>query len=282
VPPARPEAPVISFVGAGPGAADLIPLRGAHRLAGADVVVWAASLVPAALLEHCRAGVEIHDSATMTLEDVTAVYATHPDAAIVRLHSGDPTLYSAIAEQIDWCRRHGRHYEVVPGVSSVSATAAAAGRELTVPGRSQTVVLTRLAHRTAASVPDGESVANLARHGSTMALLLSAGRPEALQAELLCEGSAYTPDTPVLIGWRVSWPDEQLRTSTVGALVEDLVALGQRTSVLILVGDALAGDDAPLRSHVYSAAHTHAFRPGPASSGPASPGPASPGPAPGP
>jgi precorrin-4/cobalt-precorrin-4 C11-methyltransferase len=250
---------MISFVGAGPGAPDLITLRGAARLAAADVVVWAASLVPASLLEHCRPGVGIHDSATMTLEEITEVYAAHPEAAIVRLHSGDPTLYSAVAEQIDWCRRHDRAYEIVPGVSSVGATAAAAGVELTVPGRSQTVVLTRLAHRTARSVPDRESVAELARRGATMALLLSAGRPEALQAELLCDGSAYTPQTPVVVGYRVSWPDEVVIHSTLGALVDDLAALGRRTTVLILVGEALSGS-APSRSHVYRGDFGHSFR----------------------
>jgi precorrin-4/cobalt-precorrin-4 C11-methyltransferase len=253
---------MISFVGAGPGAPDLITLRGAQRLGAADVVVWAGSLVPAALLEHCRADVELHDSAGMTLEQVTAVYAAHPDATIVRLHSGDPVVYSAIAEQIDWCRDHDRTYEIVPGVSSVSATAAAAGRELTVPGLAQTVMLTRVAQRTSASVPDSESVAALARHGGTMALYLSAARPEALQAELLCEGSTYHADTPVVIGYRVSWPDEQLRASTVGALVNDLSALGQRTSVMILVGEALAAAPTPTHSHVYSAAYSHAFRNG--------------------
>jgi precorrin-4/cobalt-precorrin-4 C11-methyltransferase len=258
---------MISFVGAGPGAADLITVRGAARLAAADVVVWAASLVPETLLDHCRAGVEIHDSAAMTLEEVTAVYAARPQAAIVRLHSGDPTLYSAVGEQIDWCRRHHRRYEIVPGVSAVAATAAAAGRELTVPGLSQTVVLTRLAHRTAPSVPARESVAELSRQGATMALFLSAGRPEALQAALLGPGSAYTPQTPVIIGYRVSWPDEVVTRSTVGALVEDLGALGQRTSVLLLVGDTLSGAEVPQRSHVYSGDFGHSFR-RPASDGP--------------
>ena len=255
---------MISFVGAGPGAPDLITLRGAARLAAADVVVWASSLVPEALLEHCRPGIALHDSARMTLDDVTAVYGAHPDAAIVRLHSGDPTLYSAIGEQIDWCRLHGRAYEVVPGVSSVTATAAEAGRELTVPGRAQTVILTRLAHRTARSVPAGESVAELARRGATMALFLSAGRPEALQAELLCEGSAYSAGTPVVIGFRVTWPDQVISTTTVGGLVEALAALGHRTGILILVGDTLADGEAAPRSHVYSAEFGHSFRPVPA------------------
>lgn len=251
---------MISFVGAGPGAADLITIRGADRLARADVVIWAGSLVPAELLGRCRPDAVLHDSSKMTLDEVTAVFAGHPDAAIVRLHSGDPTVYSAIAEQIDWCRRHGRRYEIVPGVSSVSATAAAAGRELTVPGLAQTVVLTRLARRTAASVPERESVAALARRGATMALYLSAGDPEALQRELLCEGSAYTAGTPVIIGYRVSWPEEIVRRSTVGSLASDLADLGRRTSVMILVGDVLADTDVPAVSHVYSAHFGHAYR----------------------
>ncbi len=147
---------MISFVGAGPGAADLITLRGAARLQAADVVVWASSLVPEALLEHCRPDVEVHDSATMTLEDVLDVYGAHDETtAIVRLHSGDPAIYGAIAEQMDWCLAEGRSFEIVPGVSSVGAAAAALARELTIPGVSQSVVLTRLPGRTAASMPEG-------------------------------------------------------------------------------------------------------------------------------
>jgi precorrin-4/cobalt-precorrin-4 C11-methyltransferase len=122
-------------------------------------------------------------------------------------------------------------------------------------------VLTRLAHRTARSVPDGESVAELARHGATMALFLSAARPEAVRAALLAEGSAYGPTTPVVIGYRVSWPDEVVVVSTVGGLVDDLAALGRTTSVMLLVGASLAAPDAPQRSHVYSGAFGHSFRP---------------------
>src|SRR5216684_7451888 len=121
----------------------------------------------------------------MTLEDVTIVYERHADAEIVRLHSGDPSVYSAIAEQIDWCVANQRAFEIVPGVSSVAAAAAAAGRELTVPAVAQSVVLTRLAHRTATSMPANEGVADFARVGGTMAVFLSAARPDALQAELL-------------------------------------------------------------------------------------------------
>lgn len=252
---------MISFVGAGPGAPDLLTLRAADRLARAEVVIWAGSLVPSVVLDRCGPGTALHDSSGMTLDDVTAVFAANADRAVVRLHSGDPTVYSAVAEQVDWCRANGRAYEIVPGVSSVSATAAAAGRELTVPGIAQTVVLTRLARRTAASVPEHESVAALARQGATMALYLSAGDPEALQDELLCQGSAYTADTPAVIGHKVSWPDEVIRRSTVGRLAEDLAELGRRTSVMILVGQALADVDVPATSHVYAPGFGHAFRP---------------------
>jgi precorrin-4/cobalt-precorrin-4 C11-methyltransferase len=253
---------VISFVGAGPGAADLITLRGAQRLGRADVVVWASSLVPDALLTHTRPDAVVHDSATMTLEDVLAVYGDHPDASIVRLHSGDPALYGAIQEQITWCVDNGRDFEIVPGVSSLGAAAAAARRELTVPALAQSVVMTRLAGRTAASMPARESVAAFAAHGATMAVFLSGARPRQLQEELLAEGSGYGRDTPAVIVVRASWPDEVVVPTTVGRLAEDLAATGARTTVLVLVGPALsgaAGSDGT-RSHLYSPAFSHQFR----------------------
>ncbi|MGH9083359.1 MAG: precorrin-4 C(11)-methyltransferase, partial [Acidimicrobiales bacterium] len=249
---------LVSFVGAGPGAADLITLRGAGRMARADVVVWASSLVPEALLEHARPGAAIFDSATMTLEDVLDVYAGHPDAAVVRLHSGDPSLYGAIQEQIDWCEGAGRSYEIVPGVSSLTAGAAAIGRELTVPQVAQSVVVTRLPNRTSRSVPDGETIGAFAATGCTMAVFLSAARPEALQAELLAPPSRYTKDTPAAVVVRVTWPDEQVVTTTVGRLAADLRATGATTTTLVLVGPALAG--AAPRSHLYSPAFAHAHR----------------------
>ncbi len=251
---------MISFVGAGPGAADLITLRGAERLAEADVVIWAASLVPEAVLSHCRAGAELHDSKTMTLQEVIAVYNNHPDAAIARLHSGDPTVYSAIAEQIDWCVANERAFEIVPGVSSVAAAAAAVGRELTVPAVAQSVVLTRLAHRTATSMPANEGVAEFARVGGTMAVFLSAARPDALQAELLTTESAFSEETPAVIASRVSWPDERIVPTTVGRLADDLHALGTTTTVLVLVGEAVGLSQVPARSHVYAPDYAHSFR----------------------
>jgi precorrin-4/cobalt-precorrin-4 C11-methyltransferase len=196
----------------------------------------------------------------MTLEDVLAVYASAgPDAAIVRLHSGDPSIYGAIGEQIDWCLDNERDFEIVPGVSSLAAAAAALGRELTRPGVAQSVVLTRLGGRTAASMPDGESVAAFAAHGATMAVFLSAARPVELAAELLAAGTAYGPDTPAAIVVRASWPDERVVTTTVGRLAGDLAALGARTTVLVLVGPALAAASGA-RSHLYSPGFAHLFR----------------------
>ena len=252
---------MISFVGAGPGAADLLTLRGAARLADADVVVWASSLVPAELLRHCRAEATIHDSATMTLEDVLAVYASQADdTPIVRLHSGDPSLYGAIQEQVDWCGTHNRAWEVVPGVSSVSAASAAVGRELTIPGVSQSVVVTRLAGRTAESMPAGEGVAAYARHGATLAVLLSAARPDELQQELLAPGSAFGPDTPAAIVVRATWPDEQVVHTKVGELAEALRSTGATMTALVLVGEALASRGDERRSHLYAPAYTTAYR----------------------
>jgi len=252
---------VISFVGAGPGAPDLITLRGAARLAAADVVVWASSLVPDALLGHCRPEATVYDSATMTLEDVLGVYAACDDAvAVVRLHSGDPSVYGTIAEQLDWCLAQERSWEIVPGVSAVAAAAAAVGRELTVPEVSQSVVLTRLAGRTAASMPEGEGVAAFAPHGATMAVFLSAARPDELQSELLAAGSGYTTATPAAVVVRATWPDEQVVRTTVGDLAAAVRSTGATMTVLVLVGEALAQRPVARRSHLYEPAYTTAYR----------------------
>lgn len=267
---------MISFVGAGPGAPDLMTLRGADRLSRADVVVWASSLVPAAVLDHAPPSAVVHDSAGMTLEDVVAVYAQHREGRVVRLHSGDPAVYGAIQEQIDWCVANGRDFEVVPGVSALGAAAALLGRELTIPTVAQSVVMTRLAGRTAASMPPRESVARFAVHGATMAVFLSGARPAELQAELLGPASGYQPATPAAIVVRASWPDEAVVMSTVGSLAGDLAATGATTTVLVLVGPALAGT-AP-RSHLYDPAWAHGFRrrsrPGSTAGRPAGAGPA--------
>ncbi len=251
---------MISFVGAGPGAPDLITVRGAARLAAADVVIWASSLVPEAVLIHTRPGVDLHDSATLTLEDVLGIYAASPQAAIVRLHSGDPSIYGAVQEQLAWCVEHERSWEIVPGVTSLAAAAAAVGRELTIPTVSQSVILTRLAGRTAASMPSRESVAAMSAHGATMAVFLSAARPAELRAQLLAAGSAYTADTPAAIVIRASWPDERVVTTTVGDLADDLAASGATMTVLVLVGEALRHGPPPARTNLYAPGYAHSYR----------------------
>jgi precorrin-4/cobalt-precorrin-4 C11-methyltransferase len=255
---------MISFVGAGPGAPDLLTLRGADRLAQADIVVWASSLVPEEVLVHAAAGAAIHDSAGMTLEDVLAVYESVGDEArVVRLHSGDVAVYSAVQEQVDWCVAAGRSWEIVPGVGSLAAASALLGRELTAPGVAQSVVSTRLPGRTAASMPPGESVAPFARHRTTMAVYLSAARPRQLVEELLDEGRGYPPDTPAALVVRASWPDERVVLTTVGELADAMASDGARTTALVLVGPALSGPEPSgtvPRCHLYDPGYAHGYR----------------------
>lgn len=249
---------LVSFVGAGPGAVDLLTVRATRRLAQADVVVWASSLVSEEALELAPATAARFDSATMTLEDVLAVYAAHPDARVVRLHSGDPALYGAVQEQVDWCEATGRPYELVPGVSSLAAAAAVVGRELTIPGVSQTVVVTRLPARTTASMPDAEALAAYAATGCSLAVFLSGARPEALEQALLEPPSAYRPDTPAAVVVRASWPDQQVHRCQLAELAATMRATGTTLTVLVLVGEFLRAD--PGRSHLYSPAFAHTFR----------------------
>ncbi|MEA2715991.1 MAG: precorrin-4/cobalt-precorrin-4 C11-methyltransferase [Actinomycetota bacterium] len=250
---------MISFVGAGPGAPDLLTLRAADRLSRADVVVWASSLVPEDVLVHAAAGAVVHDSAGMTFEDVVGVYSSVDDSArVVRLHSGDLALYSAVQEQVDWCIAAGRSWEIVPGVGSLAAASALVGRELTMPGVAQSVVSTRLPGRTAASMPPGETVAAFAPHRTTMAVYLSAARPRQLVDELLDEGRGYPPDTPAALVVRASWPDERVVLTTVGELADAMQADGARTTALVLVGPALAG--AAPRCHLYDPGYAHGYR----------------------
>jgi precorrin-4/cobalt-precorrin-4 C11-methyltransferase len=249
---------VISFVGAGPGAPDLITVRGAERLRNAAIVVWASSLVPESVLDHCRPDVQLHDSAIMTLEDVLTVYAsTSDDTDVVRLHSGDPSVFGAIAEQIDWCRANDRAFEIVPGVMSMSAAAAVLERELTVPQLSQSVVVTRLAGRTEGSMRPGEGVAAFAPAQVSMAVFLSGARPDELQAELL---TGYPATTPAAVVVRVTWPDEQVVRTTVGEVADAIRSTGADRTVLVLIGDALRDAPVPARSHLYSPAHSTSFR----------------------
>lgn len=247
---------MIHFVGAGPGAPDLITLRGAELLKTADVVVYAGSLVNPALLKLCPAGCEIHNSAEMTLEQVLSVMETAEQAGktTVRLHTGDPCLYGAIREQMDALDALGIPYDDTPGVSSFCGAAAAAQAEYTLPEVSQSVVITRMAGRTA--VPERESIAAWARHGASMAVFLSAGMLEGLQTELL--KGAYTPNTPAALVYKATWPEEKVVRCTVGTLAESGRTHQISKTALVLVGDFL--EPTYQRSKLYDPSFTTGFR----------------------
>lgn len=249
---------MLHFVGAGPGAPDLITLRGARLLREADLVIYAGSLVNPALLENCRADCRILDSARMTLEEVIkAVEAAEAEGlTTVRLHTGDPSLYGAVREQMDRLDALGIPYDVTPGVSSFSAAAAALETEYTLPGVSQTLILTRMAGRT--PVPASESAAELAAHGSSMVFFLSAGQLPALREQLL--RGAYTDETPAALVYKASWPEEKLICCTLGTLEACAAEQGITKTALVLVGDFLAGGGE--RSRLYDPAFTTGYRKG--------------------
>jgi precorrin-4/cobalt-precorrin-4 C11-methyltransferase len=247
----------VTFVGAGPGAADLITVRGADALRAADIVVWAASLVHPGVLAYARPGAEIVDSAELTLESTVDIYrrAAADRIHVVRLHSGDPALWGALQEQLDACAGLGLATGVVPGVSAFSAVAAAVQRELTVPRVAQSVVLTRLGGGKT-PMPAGETVAGFARHGATMAVFLSAARTRQLADELR-EGG-YPPDTPVVVAYRVTWPDELLLRCTLDTLADTVREHKLWKHTLFLVGRALGATGT--RSHLYHPGHFHGHR----------------------
>jgi precorrin-4 C11-methyltransferase len=248
----------VSFIGAGPGAADLITLRGARRIAEADIVMWAASLVdPDCVKEHARPDAEIIDSSLITHEDVIEVYrrAMRDHKRVARVHSGDPSLWGAVQEQYDACLKIGVDVEIVPGVSAFSAVAATVGRELTVPEAGQSVILTRL-EGGKTPMPEGEQIREFARHGTTMAIFQSAARSDQLVEELLAGG--YEEDTPVVVAYKPTWPDELILHTTIGELVEEVKQHKLWRHTLFLVGRALRAGGT--RSHLYNAGHFHAYR----------------------
>ncbi len=247
----------VTFVGAGPGAADLLTFRAARAIAEADTVIWAASLVQAEVLEHARADAEVLDSSLIPMEDVLAVYrrAAAEGRRVARIHSGDPSLWGAVQEQLDRCRELGLDTEIVPGVSSFSAVAAIAQRELTIPEVAQSVILTRLGGGKT-PMPPGEEVRDFARHGTTMAVFLSAARAKQLVEELT-EGG-YPADTPVVIAYQATWPDELVLRGTLATLEAQVKEHRLWKHTLFLVGPAL--DATGTRSHLYHPGHFHGFR----------------------
>ena len=249
----------VAFVGAGPGAPDLLTLRAARVLGEADVVVWARSLVDEGVLAHARPGAELVASDDKTFEDVVAIYAraAREELRVARVHSGDPTLYGTLHEQLRACRELGLDVEIVPGVSSLAAAAAALGQELTVPDVSQSLILTRRAQRT--TMPANEQLSAFAAHRTTMALFLSVRRPRELQADLLAGG--YEADTPCAVVYRASWPDEVVIRCPLAQLGERVRAAKITTQALVLIGPALGEAADGGRSHVYDPGYGHRHRP---------------------
>ena len=247
---------MVHFVGAGSGAVDLITVRGAKLLGEADVVIYAGSLVNPELLKLCKEGCEIHNSATMTLEEVIAVIqeAEVGRKTTVRLHTGDSSIYGAVREQFDELIKLGIEYDVCPGVSSFCGAAASLKTEYTLPDVSQTVIITRAAGRT--PVPEKQSIQELAAHRATMVLFLSTSLTEKLQKDLL-EGG-YPANTPVAVVYKATWPDERIFRFTVDTLHKTVTENGLTKTSLIIVGNCMG--ETYLRSLLYHPTFTTEYR----------------------
>lgn len=249
---------MIYIVGAGPGAEDLITIRGVELLKKADTIIYAGSLVNPGLLKYAKDDCSIHDSAKMTLEEVISVMEEDDgsDKIIVRLHTGDPCIYGAIREQMDIFDSKGMEYEYVPGVSSFIGAASALKAEYTLPNVSQTVILTRMAGRT--PVPEKEEIESLASHQATMIIFLTSTMLEKLSKRLI-EGG-YSPDTPAAIVYKATWPDQKVIRTTVENIAVEAEKEGINKMALICVGNFL-GDNYD-RSKLYHPEFTHLFREG--------------------
>lgn len=245
---------IVYFVGAGPGAPELITVKGQKLIAGADVIIYAGSLVSAAMLEYAPAGVQLHNSAELKLEQQVALMAkaVKQNKQVVRLHTGDPSIYSAIAEQMKALDKLGINYRVVPGISSAFAAAAALAIELTIPEGTQTIILTRLAGRT--KVPELEALSKLAVHKSSLMIFLSTGMIERVVDELLSAG--YMSDAPIAVVYRVTWPDEVILKGTLATIVQQVAEAEITHHALIVVSPALRLklDSDMAVSHLYGTA----------------------------
>ena len=248
---------MIHFVGAGCGAVDLITVRGKKHLENADVIIYAGSLVNKELLNYAKEGCTFANSAELTLEEVLEIMVESEKAnkTTVRLHTGDPCLYGAIREQMDYLDKQNISYDYCPGVSSFCGAAAALNLEYTLPNVSQSVIITRMAGRT--PVPEKENIASFAKHKATMVIFLSTGMLEALSVQLI-EGG-YTENTPAAIVYKASWDDEKKFVCTVGTLAKTAKENNIRNLALIIVGDVVAplGYD---RSELYNPQFTTEFR----------------------
>lgn len=247
---------MVHFVGAGPGATDLITVRGQNLLKEADIIIYAGSLVNKEHLGMAKEGCEIYNSASMTLEEVIDVMKKGESEGkmTVRLHTGDPSIYGAIREQMDLLDEENISYDVVPGVSSFCGAAAALKAEYTLPDVSQTVIITRMAGRT--PVPEKEEISLLASHQATMAIFLSTGLLEPLRERLIAGG--YKDETPAAIVYKATWPEEKVFYGTVGTLPDIARENNITKTALILVGEFLGNTYE--RSKLYDPSFTHEFR----------------------
>jgi precorrin-4/cobalt-precorrin-4 C11-methyltransferase len=247
----------VHFIGAGPGAADLITLRGARLLAACPVCLHAGSIVAPELLSHCAPGTRIVDTAPLSLDEIEAEYAA-ADAAgqdVARLHSGDLSVWSAVAEQIRRLERHGIAYTLTPGVPAFAAAAAALKRELTVPELAQSLVLTRVSGR-ASKMPPGETLANFGRTGATLAVHLAIHALDRIVAELT---PLYGPDCPAAIVFRASWPDERIVRGTLATIAEKFAEEPVERTAIVFIGPSLAAEGFS-ESSLYDATYQRRFR----------------------
>ena len=247
----------VHFIGAGPGAADLITVRGRDILARCPVCMYAGSLVPPELLAHCPAGARLIDSAPLTLDQIEAHYLETHEAGldVARLHSGDLSIYSALAEQLRRLQRHGIPYTLTPGVPAFAAAAAVLGRELTVPGLAQSVVLTRMPGR-ASRMPEGERLPSFAASGATLAIHLAIQALDAIVEQLTPH---YGADCPVAVVMRASWPDERVLRGTLGDIRAKLAVEPMERTALVFVGRCLEAENFE-ESALYSTDYHRRFR----------------------
>ncbi len=247
---------LVYFIGAGPGDPELITVKGQKILREADVIIYAGSLVNPALLLNARQGAAVYNSASMTLAEVIAVMreAVAANKKVVRLHTGDPSIYGAIREQMDELDKLDIAYEVIPGVSSFLATAAALKCEYTLPEVSQTVIITRLEGRT--PVPAGEKLASLASHNATMCIFLSVHMLDNVISELI--SGSYPADTPVAVVQKASWPEQKILRGTLNDIGGQIKEQGIDRTAMIVVGGCLAGDYA--LSRLYAPEFGHMYR----------------------
>ncbi|MBE9190948.1 precorrin-4 C(11)-methyltransferase [Gloeocapsopsis crepidinum LEGE 06123] len=251
-----PLSPKVYLVGAGPGDPDLLTIKAQKILAQADVILFADSLVPREILQYCRSDAEIIRTANKTLEDILPVMVerVRSHKSVVRLQSGDPSLYSAIHEQMQALAEASIPCEVIPGISAFQAAAAKLNFELTIPGSVQTIILSRISGRT--EVPETEELASLAAHQASLCLYLSARHADKAQNQLL---EHYPPHTPIAICFRVGWSDEKIILTTLEEMAKVTQAENLIRTTLYIISPALAATAA--RSRLYHPEHTHLFRP---------------------